>query len=599
MYRRQMIMGLLMLLTVVTSSCARGTVFYVAVDGNDRNPGTLNRPFASLEKAKAAVGAVVKQGLKQDVLVCIRGGTYRLEKPLAFGSGDGGTDKHSVTYAAYNDENVVLSGGRLVKGWQSGADDMWTTRIADVKVGKWSFRQLYADGKRLARGRYPEKGYLKLKSKSKDSKVLTISQGLPAADLGGRDAEVIVVQNWSISREIIAKSSASTVTTCTPMGWVGHSHCYPKPGMSVFLENDLSFVTQSGQWYLDRKTGTLHYKSTAGGDPNQCQFVAPVLTQLVVVKGTREAPVRNLHFRGLQFMHTAWHMPDIGYGGIQACYHSTDMKAPTFAVPVAVELIHCVGGGLEKCRLLHLGGSGVGLGAGCRENKVVGCEFADIGGTGVNVGHMLVKLPLWADWKNPADVPTGNEITNCYIHHCGEELWGGHGIFDAMTKDTKIRRNEVAWIPYGGIATGYVWNTERTSQENCLIENNHIYEVMLRLNDSGCVYTLGFQPGSVIRGNLMHGVRIGGYAGGQVCNNGIFFDEGSKGFLIEGNVIFDVDQRKGARNTPVRFNRSKQEWLTWIDNTLVTDKAMPEAGKKLLGKVGIEPAYRKFLKGGK
>jgi hypothetical protein len=193
-------------------------------------------------------------------------------------------------------------------------------------------------------------------------------------------------------------------------------------------------------------------------------------------------------------------------------------------------------------------------------------------------------------------VPVNNEVVNCYIHHCGTDLWGAHGIFDAMTRDTKIRHNEVTQIPYGGVATGYVWSTDRTSQQGCLIEYNHVHEVMLKLNDSGCLYTLGFQPGSIVRGNLFHGVRIGGFAGGQVCNNGIFFDEGSKGFLLEDNVIYDVDQQAGAKNTAVRFNRSNHDWQTWVNNTIHTDAEAPEAAKALAEKAGLEPKYRHLLK---
>ena len=224
------------------------------------------------------------------------------------------------------------------------------------------------------------------------------------------------------------------------------------------------------------------------------------------------------------------------------------------------------------------------------------CVIHDVGGTGVNIGHMRTKSPLWADWENPADAPADNAVSNCHIHHCGAELWGAHGIYDAMTKGTRIRHNEISSLPYGGIATGYVWGTNRTSQENCLIELNHVHDVMLKLNDSGCIYTLGFQPGSIIRNNLLHGVRIGGFAGGAVCNNGIFMDEGSKGFLLEGNVIYDVEQAPGARNTPVRFNRSQHDWHTWKDNTIQVEAEAPHAAKELSTKAGLQPEYRRRMK---
>jgi len=587
------------LIGTVSARSADAADFYVAPDGSDAGNGTLAEPFASLEKARDAVRKRIAAGLDKDVVVLLRDGTYVLDQTLDFGPQDGGTSGHTITYAAYPGEKPVISGGRVITGWQRRAENLWAVKLNDVKSGKWWFRQLYVDGKRLPRGRFPEEGFLKIKSVSKDSLKLQFTTPLPGKDLGGSDTEVVVVQNWSISRERIAKSGPEELTAATQVGWVGHMACLPKPGMSVFFEHGLEFVKKPGQWYLDRKSGVLHYMAAEGENPNKRRFVAPVLEQLIDMEGDKDHPVRNLHFDGIGFEHTGFALPDIGYGGIQACYHGTTVEeAVTYAVDVAIEMDYCRNCSITNSRLRRIGGSGIGLGAGCRDNRIVGCEISDIGATGVNIGHMKVKNPLWADWASPQDVPVNNEIANCYIHHCGAELWGAHGIFDAMTRDTKIRHNVVAQLPYGGVATGYVWGTQRTSQQGCIVEYNHIYEVMLKLNDSGCLYTLGFQPGSIVRGNLMHGVRFGGFAGGQVCNNGIFFDEGSKGFLLEGNVIYDVDQKKGAKNTAVRFNRSSRDWQIWINNTIDIASEMPEPAKALVEKAGLEPQYRHLLKGG-
>jgi hypothetical protein len=574
------------------------TAFYVAPDGSDAGKGTLAMPFATLERAREAVREKIKAGLHKDVVVLLREGTYFLDRTLNFGPQDGGTLEHAVTYTAYPGERPVVSGGRVISGWQQRPDNMWTLQIEDVKNGSWWFRQLFVDGKRLPRSRYPEEGFLKIKSVSEDYMKLRFTAPLPNESLGGRDTEVVVIQNWSVSRERIADSDTESLTAETQIGWVGHSSCLAKPGMNVFLEHALAFVKKPGQWYIDRKSGVLHYMAADGENPNKRRFVAPVLEQLIYVEGHKNNPVRNLHFDGIGFEHTGFLIPDIGYNGIQACYHGTTVEeAAAHAVPVAVEMDYCQDCSIKNSLLHRIGGSGIGLGAGCRHNHILGCEISDIGATGVNIGHMKVKNPLWADWPDPLDVPADNEVANCYIHHCGIELWGAHGIFDAMTRDTQIRHNEVAWLSYGGIASGYYWGTDRTSQQGCIIEYNHVYEVMHKLNDSGCLYTLGFQPGSIIRGNLLHGVRFGGFAGGQVCNNGIFFDEGSKGFLVENNVIYDVDQKKGAKNTAVRFNRSSHDWQIWINNTIETEPEMPEAAKALAEKAGLESRYRDRLKG--
>lgn len=571
--------------------------FYVSPDGSDAGPGTQAQPFASLEKARDAVRMKIGAGLDQDVVVELGGGVYALDRTLTFSPEDGGTSEHAVTYRARPNERPVLSGGRTITGFKKGTDNLWTVQLPDVQKGTWWFRQLYVDGQRQPRGRFPEAGFLKIKSVSKDYKTLQFTTPLPDLTFTGGDTEVIVVQNWSISRELIDRQDTDQITARTPIGWVGHMACLPKPGMSVFFEHALDFVKKPGQWHLDRSTGVLHYRAAPGEDPNQRQFVAPVLTQLVRIQGTPDRPVRNLHLDGLGFEYTGLIIPEIGYAGIQACYYGTTVEAATcYAIDTAVEMEQCAQCSVQHARIRHLGGSGIGLGAGCRENRIVGCMISDIGATGVNVGHMKIKDPLWADWAQARDVPVHNEIANCVIHDCGAELWGAHGIFDAMTRDTHIHHNEVFSIPYGAIATGYVWSTDRTSQQGCIIEYNHIHEVMLRLNDSGCVYTLGFQPDSVIRGNLMHGVRIGGYAGGTVCNNGIFFDQGSKGFHLEDNVIYDVDQAPGARNTAVRYNQSQHDWHTWSNNTIGIAPERPEAANALAEKAGLQPHYRHLLK---
>ena len=75
-------------------------VIYVAPNGRDENPGRKNQPFATPARAMEAVRALVAGGLKNDVRVVLRGGTYPLGAPLVFTSADSGSEEHSITYAA-------------------------------------------------------------------------------------------------------------------------------------------------------------------------------------------------------------------------------------------------------------------------------------------------------------------------------------------------------------------------------------------------------------------------------------------------------------------------------------------------------------------
>ncbi len=90
---------------------------YVSPQGNDRNPGTLVAPWQTLEGARDAVRAwrkVQPAGANEAVTVWLRGGTYSLARPFELTKEDGGTANAPVTYAAYQNETVRLTGGRVV-----------------------------------------------------------------------------------------------------------------------------------------------------------------------------------------------------------------------------------------------------------------------------------------------------------------------------------------------------------------------------------------------------------------------------------------------------------------------------------------------------
>ncbi len=148
---------------ILLSSVAAGADFYVAPNGNDAWSGTrpepnaarTDGPFATLHRARDAVRTIVKSGLREPVNVFIRGGTYRLDKPLVLGPEDSGAATCPITYAAYQGERVVLSAGRQITGWKTDDGKVWYADIPAARAGRWKFRQIFVDGRREIRARYP------------------------------------------------------------------------------------------------------------------------------------------------------------------------------------------------------------------------------------------------------------------------------------------------------------------------------------------------------------------------------------------------------------------------------------------------------------
>ncbi len=193
------------------------------------------------------------------------------------------------------------------------------------------------------------------------------------------------------------------------------------------------------------------------------------------------------------------------------------MAARTYVLPPALRFTYAEGCRLERCRVAHTGATGIGFGAGCRRSVISGCELLDIGGNGVMVGWRggIDDSPLdsktgdpslAADWQRPEQVPIGNEVSNNTVRRCGAVNHGCVGIYAAFCAETNIAHNRVADMPYTGISIGFRWDESPTSQRDCVVQYNHIHDVMLMLADGGGIYTLGLQPGTVLRGNLIHHV---------------------------------------------------------------------------------------------
>jgi hypothetical protein len=91
--------------------------FYVSPSGNDFNSGSVTEPFLHAERAKDAVTALIGRGMRCDITVRFRGGTYYLGSTLKMGPPDSGQNGFRVVYESYPGEHATLSGGKKISGW--------------------------------------------------------------------------------------------------------------------------------------------------------------------------------------------------------------------------------------------------------------------------------------------------------------------------------------------------------------------------------------------------------------------------------------------------------------------------------------------------
>ena len=530
------------ILLCLASNTLQAVTFHVAPDGNDVWSGRQARPnahqsdgpLATLTGARNAIRRLKMQGpLAEPVQVMVAAGVYPLRETLVFEPQDSGTATTPIAYRAADGARPVLSGGRAITGFQRGEGALWVADIPDAVGGKWQFRQLFVNGRRARRARTPNEGYLHVEGlveKPDPKKPETWEQPVDrfrfkAGDLHAwkdlNDVEIVVFHSWNTSRERIAAVDEKDrvvrlagMPVSRLMAW--------DPQQRYYVENTRDALDSPGEWYLDRQSGKLYYWPLAGEDMTEAEVVAPVLQELVRFDGKPDngAFVDYIHLEGLAFQHADWTLPAAGYGDPQAA-----VTVP--AVVWASGARHCT---IERCEIAHVGTYGVWLSRGCKENRIVQNHIHDLGAGGVRVGE---------SYRAPSDVAesSGNLVSSNYLHDGGHVYAGAVGLWVAQSSENTISHNEIHSFDYSGMSIGWNWDYTPNRTHHNRIEYNHIHHVVRGvLSDAGGIYTLGPQPGTVIRNNLLHDIFP--YLGNPAMAWGIYFDAGSSQMLVENNIVY-------------------------------------------------------------
>ena len=522
-------------------------VLYVALNGDDSNPGTLDKPFATPLRARDAVRQLIANGLKEDVQVFLRGGVYYLSEPLIFDHRDSGAKLRSVTYSGYPGEHVTICGGRRITGWKQTESSAWSVIIPEAVAGEWYFRELYVNGKRAIRARTPNADakdpYYQLEgsklTNDLDSWEIKMKPGQVANWKNLKDVEIVVLKTYEIIRKkLIDVKVATGRFLLKPPNFIACSPDFYKiEGYKCFLENAMAFLDQPGEWYLDRATGELRYWPQVGEAISSVECIAPVLSRLMIVQGTEHQLINNLHFTNLAFSHAAWSLPEVGYVGNQAAfYHEigpAEQRRYFERMSASVSFEYTDNCSVEDCEIAHTGAHGVELRRGCRANVLQGNHIFDVGANGVLIGEPR-------GGSNATTLVCNNRVVNNFIHDCGVSVFGAVGIWCGMASQTLIAHNLVHNMPYTGISVGWVWGTGESECKNNLILSNHVHHVMKMMSDGGGIYTLGKQPGTIIKGNVVHDLSQPSAASQKVGTFGIYFDAGSSALLAENNVIYNI-----------------------------------------------------------
>lgn len=531
---------------------------YVSPSGDDRNPGSQEKPFQTIVGARDAVRRIRQEGGLPEggLTVWLAAGTYTLRSSLEFGEDDGGTATGPVTYRAMPGADVWISGGQTVPDAlfkpvtepailerlpAEARGRVFRLSLADAGVTDYvrevpekfsgftrvepDFIQVFCNGQQMQWARWPNEGFAKF------AEIVDVGSGLRDYTAYQKKQFRPGVfrytgerpERWDVERGVWMMGFWARAYLCTAVQ-AGKIDTEKK---EITWKTDLRFgldtwganrwyafnlleeLDMPGEWYIDRDAGNLYFWPPE--DLGRCQVL---LTQLrdpmLRLTGAQYVIFRNIGFEGGRGDAI------VVNGGREVQFIGCEIRN---VGRHAVQLLKGSGHRIVGCDIHHVGYSGIIMNGGNRRTL----EAAGFEAVNNHIHHTNTVKRTHASPVNMNGV--GMRLAHNLIHHAPHSavFYGGN--------DLIMEFNDIYWCHYetaeGGVFyTGYNW-TYRGNE----IRNNYIHHINDSLDGSptgvNVVHLDDCAAGTAFRGNVVYRVGRGvSMCGGpwNVADNNLFID---------------------------------------------------------------------------
>jgi hypothetical protein len=502
----------------VSVSLARD--YYVATDGSDANPGTMEKPFATLEKARDTIRQSKAQAPADgSITVYLRHGSYFRTQSFALTEQDSGVQDKPIAYRGYSGEEVRLSGGRAVPSSAfsavTPADAVWPRLDASARgkclkanltplgIGPYGDAlqmELSVGGELMPLARWPNEGFVRTTS-AENNITFGYDDSRPERWLAAPDAYAMGYwyHGWANRMERIASiDPASKKITLAKAPSYGIAAKKPYVVLNLLEEID-----RPGEWYLDRQAGVLYLWPPEGFERSEI-LLSSLGAPILALKGTSFVRLEGLVLE----MSAA--------NGLEIAGHDNLVT-------------NCIIRNIRKDGIIVSG----------ERNGVAQCEIRGIGRTAVSLsGGDRYKL-----------VAGANSVRNCRIHNFGR--W-------ERTYAPAIQLNGVGQSAANNLLYDGPHSAILFGGNDHQIERNEIHDVCYEVDDAGSVYggrDWGLQ-GNMIRHNFFHHIKSS--LPGSNGVHAVYLDDCASGITVFGNVFYEISGRAimcgGGRDNTMENN---------------------------------------------
>ncbi len=508
---------------------------YVSPDGDDRNSGTIEAPLATLHAALFKTEEIIDSGIGSEIDIFFREGTYQFEETAVL-SGEKFGSGNKITIQAYPDERPVFTAGEILSGWrrlQESPDNLpeickgnvWVLDLSKMDNTVPAFKVLFDNDipvyAAISEGFQTDEP----DETATDSSLFYFPPGSLKNWTNLKDIEVVLRpgRSWVLNilplRSVNTAQGTAEVTIPATykierMKWIHTEES------NLWVSNALEYLDEPGEWVLNTPENRVYYWPVNNREPGVT--VIPKLQELVRVEGDEEkgAPLRNIHFRGIEFAHgerDTWASGDIGLQHDWALYAKSD------ALLRFIDSEDC---SVKACVFRSSGSGGLRFDFMSINNTVADCKFYHLGGTALlfsGYGPGLKDL-------NKENLIISNEIFDCgqaYTHSPGIFIWqSGYNriahnlVYDQPNSGIVVSgprpsffnkrkagiREIIGSVRFDEIGEIFEWDEmfPYLFSTHNIIEYNEIFNVVTTISDGNAIYLSGTGYNTVVRRNYLH-----------------------------------------------------------------------------------------------